>query len=202
MNHMSPMMRTTIIGDTPNHPIADQHSANIKSLKFIYKRQVGRRHLPFAIIIESIIQNIPIIMIIVVGIISIVRIITGSIVGIIVGIKVGIIVGIIVIGGIIMMKTSVPIYALCESGPLDETPGTTVGPAYYKVVILHHHNDDRWNGYNVMAKMRIMTMLLMISRDIKTFLKSYRTFPHQASSNFQPISNLTGAMAPPVPLFP
>ena len=72
-------------------------------------------------------------MIIVVGIISIVRIITGIIVGIIVGIKVGIIVGIIVIGGI-MMITSVPIYALCESGPLDETPGTTVGPAYYKVV--------------------------------------------------------------------
>ena len=70
-------------------------------------------------------------MIIVVGIIIIVRIVTGIIVGIIVEIIVfG---GIIVIGGI-MMITSVPIYALCESGPLDETPGTTVGPAYYKVV--------------------------------------------------------------------
>ena len=61
-------------------------------------------------------------MIFFVGIINIGRIITG------------IIVGIIIISGIIMMITSVPIYALCESGPLDETPATTVGPAYYKVV--------------------------------------------------------------------
>ena len=37
---------------------------------------------------------------------------------------------------IIMMITSVPIYALCESGPLDETPATTAAPAYYKVVTI------------------------------------------------------------------
>ena len=33
------------------------------------------------------------------------------------------------------MTNSVPIYALCESGPLDQTPATTVAPGYYKVLL-------------------------------------------------------------------
>ena len=107
-----------------------------------------------------------------------------------------------------MIITSVPIFALCESGPLDETPGTTVGPAYYKVdfasvyisikkrglncILQGRHddaddyNDDRCNVIIMitMAKLKIMTMLLMIWRDIKTFVKKYRNFPHQAHYKF------------------